>query len=63
MNQPHVQSANIAQSTPLWAVNLVTFLASIGTGMVWNGIAFIAKHDYHFQATGTLLLYFVMGIT
>jgi len=49
--------------TPLWAVNAVTFLASIGTGVVWNGISFIAKHDYQFTQTATLTLYFVLGIT
>lgn len=47
--------------TPLWAVLAVTFLASIGTGVVWNGVPFIAKHDYRFTEQRTLLLYLVLG--
>ena len=49
--------------TPLLAVCAVTFLASIGTGVVWNGISFIAKHDYGFTQSQTLMLYAVMGVT
>ncbi len=49
--------------TPLWAVCAVTFLASIGTGVVWNGIAFIAEHQYEWEKWQTLLLYLVMGGT
>jgi hypothetical protein len=41
----------------------VTFLASIGTGVVWNGVPFIAKHDYGFSNTTTLWLYVMMGST
>lgn len=49
-------------ATPLWAVNLLTFLASIGTGVMWNGVSFIAKHDYGFEKGQTLCLYFVLGV-
>lgn len=51
------------QPTPLWAISAVTFLASMGTGVVWNGISFIAKHDYHFTERKTLALYLVLGVT
>lgn len=53
----------LTSATPLWAVNLLTFLASIGTGVVWNGISFIAENDYKFAKTTTLKLYGVMGLT
>jgi MFS family permease len=49
--------------TPLWAINSLTFMASIGTGVVWNGISFIAEHDYRFSKKMTLSLYLVMGLT
>jgi MFS family permease len=47
--------------TPLWAVCATTFVASIGTAVVWNGVAFIAEHDYRFSQARTLTLYLVMG--
>jgi hypothetical protein len=49
--------------TPLAAVNGLTFLASIGTGVVWNGISFIAEQEYHFDKRQTITLYIVMGAT
>jgi MFS family permease len=54
-------SSHTIPPTPLWAVVAVTFLASIGTGVVWNGVPFIAKHDYEFSETTTLALYLVLG--
>ena len=55
--------AHTRKPTPLLAVCAVTFLASIGTGVVWNGVAFIAKHDYKFSEQKTLALYAVLGGT
>jgi hypothetical protein len=60
---PYESSGQAAGAARLWAVNLVTFFASIGTGVVWNGISFIAETDYHFEKGRTLLLYLVMGAT
>src|SRR5687767_2809916 len=62
VNQPATASSAIP-STPLLAVCAVTFLASIGTGVVWNGVPFIAKHDYGFSEQQTLSLYIVLGGT
>jgi MFS family permease len=53
---------NVDSSTPLWAVNALTFLASVGTGVVWNGVSFVAKHDYKFTQQQTLLLYALLGV-
>ncbi len=58
-----LDTGNTAEPTPLWAVNALTFLASIGTGVVWNGVSFIAEHDYVFPKRLTLALYLVMGGT
>ncbi len=39
----------------------VTFLASLGTGVFWHGLSFIAKHIYGFDQTRNLLLFALMG--
>ncbi len=49
--------------TPLAAVLALTLLASIGTGVIWNGVPFIAEHDYDYTQRETLALYFVIGVT
>ena len=54
-------SAN--RPTPLGAVLGLTVLASIGTGVIWNGVPFIAEHDYGYTQTQTLALYFFLGVT
>lgn len=48
-------------TTSLAAVLVVTFLASLGTGAIWNGLAFIAKHNYGFEQPRNLLLHAAMG--
>jgi len=37
-------------------------LASFSTGVFWNGMPFIAKHDYGFVERDTFLLFFVVGL-
>lgn len=51
-----------APSTPLGRVLAVTFLASLGTGVFWHGLAFIAKHGYGFAVADNLRLYVFMGV-
>ena len=53
-------AANV-EGAPLTPVLAVTVLVSIGTGVIWNGIAFIAKHDYDYSQTASLWLYAVIG--
>ncbi len=48
--------------TPLWAVLAVTFLCSLGGGVFWHGLPFIAKHTYGFSQTRNLVLAAVMGV-
>ena len=48
---------------PLGAVITLTILASVGTGILWTGLAFIVKHDYGFSQPRTLLLYLVTALT
>jgi len=40
----------------------LTFVCSLGTGVLWNAIYFIAESEYAFTRTDTLLLAFVSGI-
>ncbi len=50
-----------SESTPLAAVLALTFVCSMGTGVFWHGVPFIAKHSYGFPQTKNLLLAFAMG--
>lgn len=43
-------------TSPLWAILAITFLASLGTGVVWNGLAFITKETYGYGEAANLLL-------
>ena len=49
------------QATPLGAVLTVTFLCSLGTGVLWHGVPFIAKHTYGFSQERNLVLAAAMG--
>lgn len=49
------------RATPLPAVLAVTFLCSLGTGVFWHGVPFIAKHTYDFSQARNLLLSSAMG--
>lgn len=40
----------------------LTFLCSLGTGVLWNAIYFIAKLEYGFTARDSLILAFVNGV-
>ena len=54
---------NLVAPTPISAVLSLTLLASIGTGVIWNGVPFIAKAEYGYNQTQTLLMYLVIGLT
>jgi hypothetical protein len=49
--------------TPVWAVHLFTFLNSIGTALVTNGIFYITKSGFGFSRTDNFRLAFWMGVT
>jgi hypothetical protein len=48
---------------PLWAVQVLTFLCSIGTGLVTNGIFYLTDAAYGFGRMENLLLMCGMGAT
>ncbi len=51
-----------ASPTPLAASLLLTAMASIGTGVLWNGLPFIARIEYGFGKVENLLLYLLIGV-
>jgi hypothetical protein len=53
--------ADRPQPTSLPAVLAVTLLVSLGSGVFWHGLSFIAKHTYDFSLPRNLALYTVMG--
>jgi len=50
-------------ASPLPANLILTFLASIGTGILWSGIAFIAKHEFEYSQGLNYVLYIVTAAT
>lgn len=50
-------------TTSLLAILFVTFLASIGTGILWSGVSFIAKHDYGYSQEWTFVLFIATAVT
>ncbi|VAX41270.1 hypothetical protein MNBD_PLANCTO03-63, partial [hydrothermal vent metagenome] len=50
-------------AAPLWAVQSLVFIASMGTGVVTNGIFFIAREGFGFSTTQNFALGTVLGLT
>ncbi|MDZ4754014.1 MAG: MFS transporter [Phycisphaerae bacterium] len=48
--------------TPLTPIVLVTFLASLGTGVLWNGLSFIAESEYAYNRQATFTLSLAQGL-
>lgn len=51
------------QPTALWAVQVMSFLCSIGTGLVMNGVYYLTEAAYGFTRVQNLWLALVMGAT
>ncbi|MGI9013531.1 MAG: MFS transporter [Phycisphaerales bacterium] len=62
MSAPVARTVNNNPTTPLTAVLMLTGLCSIGTGVVWNGVPFIAEHDFAFSQLATMGLSFFLGV-
>ncbi len=54
--------ASDSAPAPIHWVLAVVFLLSLGTGVFWHGLAFIAKHSYDFGQMRNLTLYAGMGV-
>lgn len=48
--------------TPISSVLALTVLASFGTGILWNGMPFIAEHDYDFSEVENFGLFTIVGL-
>lgn len=62
MDDRGCENSTSHEPTPLRWVLISVFFCSLGTGVFWNAISFIAKHAYGFSQTRTLMLYLVMGV-
>lgn len=51
-----------SRKTPLWAVLTLTFLCSIGSGVVYGGVFFLAKSQYGFSDQDNYLLALLFGV-
>jgi hypothetical protein len=63
MNTPTLPVRPSPGSTPLWAAFLFTFVNSVGTGIITNGIYFVTEHGYGFSRAQNFLLGVLLGIT
>lgn len=52
-----------APAAPLWAVQSLVFLVSLGSGVVTNGIFFVAKEGFGFTASMNFGLGVMLGVT
>lgn len=50
------------QQSSLGAILALTFLASMGTGVLWSGLSFIAKHEFDYSAEANFLLYIATAV-
>ena len=50
-----------ADATPMAPLLALTFLVSVATAVMWNGLGFVAKHDYAFPEWLTFVLFAVNG--
>jgi hypothetical protein len=60
---PAPVSTNMLRPTPLWAAQVFTFLCSMGTGLVTNGIFYLTESAYGFGRMDNLWLMCAMGVT
>jgi hypothetical protein len=63
MGTPSSTDANAIRPTALWAVQVMSFLCSIGTGLVMNGVFYLTETAYGFDRVDNLLLALIMGAT
>lgn len=59
---PGIEQATGHRPAPLWAVQSMVFLASMGTGIITNGIFFIAKESSGFSPGMNFRLGLLLGV-
>jgi len=61
VNQDHREREVDADATPVPPLFILTFLFSVATAVMWNGLGFVAKESYDFPEWLTFLLFVVNG--
>ncbi len=59
---PPPPTVGAIRSSPLWTVLLLTWVCSLGTGMGWNGVFFIAKSTLGYDERNNLWLALLLGV-
>src|SRR5262245_39927362 len=49
-------SAEPSRTATAIAVGIISFVNSIGSGLLWSGVPFVAKHDFGFSERANLAL-------
>ncbi len=64
MEEPRTQARMVdgERRAPMPALLILTAFCSVGTGVLWNGIAFIAEHAYAFPKMRNLTLALFMAV-
>jgi MFS family permease len=58
MTRPNARdpSRDPSRTATAVAVGIISFVNSIGSGLLWSGVPFVAKHDFDFSARANLAL-------
>jgi MFS family permease len=59
---PEAPALQPTAPTPLWPIILVSLLLSIGTGILWNGLSFVAEAAFGYGRVETYTLSIVQGL-
>ena len=62
MNASRPRAAVDPDATPIPPLFILTFLFSVATAVMWNGLGFVAKSSYAFPEWKTSLLFVVNGV-
>ncbi len=49
-------------ASPTMVLLVLTFLNSVGTSVLWNGMSFVFKHQFHYPEWKTMLVYVVTAV-
>ncbi|MSR28085.1 MAG: MFS transporter [Phycisphaerales bacterium] len=50
-----------SQKRSNWGIAAITFLNSLATGVLWNGLGFVTDRQFHYTQTETFLLFIATG--
>lgn len=56
------RSRLLREQSSLTAILILTFLASLGTGVLWSGLSFIAKHEFDYTPEANFALFIATAL-